>query len=282
MSKTFQERITEKNVKLTATEQRIVSDLLEKTEETVFLSGPQLADRLNVHEAAATRLAQKLGYKGYPDLRKSLQKETLDSHSAASRMQRTICKVEQGDYLSDLINMEISALEGLRKFISQKEIDKAADSLVRAKKVYIFGQGHAQSIALFLHRRLDRFGMTTISLTGRGRDIAERLVSLDSSDVVLCLAFRKQPQSYAPLITHAHKKGAHTILISDLAGPTMDPPTAQLLAAPRGRSGSEFQTPTIPFTVVNGILLTIAGRQQKKIIGELEELSEILEMFNDC
>lgn len=281
MSKSFQERITEKTVKLTTTEQKIVSELLEKTQETVFLSGPQLANRLNVHEAAATRLAQKLGYKGYPDLRKSLQKEELDRHSAASRMRRSVCKVKQGDYFADLINMEISALEGLSKFINQKEIDKAADTLVKANKVYIFGQGHAQSIAHFLHRRLERFGMTTISLTGRGKDIAERLVSLGSSDVILCLAFRKQPRSYAALINNAHKKGAHTILISDLAGPTMDPPTAQLLAAPRGRSGSEFQTPTIPFAIANGILLTIAGRHRGEVIGKLEDLSEIMNMFDD-
>ena len=71
---------------------------------------------------------------------------------------------------------------------------------------------------------------------------------------------------------------ARVILISDLAGPLMEPAADLMLAAPRGRSGSEFQTPTIPFAIVNGIVLTIAGRHEREIIGRLEKLSEL---FND-
>jgi len=95
---------------------------------------------------------------------------------------------------------------------------------------------------------------------------------------VVALAFRKQPQSYAPLMRHAARVGARTILISDLVGPLMEPSADLMLAAPRGRSGSEFQTPTIPFAIVNGIVLTIAGRHEREVIGRLEKLSEL---FND-
>ena len=120
--------------------------------------------------------------------------------------------------------------------------------------------------------------MTTIQLTGRGRDIAERLVSMEAGDLVVALAFRKQPQSYGPLVRHAARVGARSILVSDLAGPLMEPPADLMLAAPRGRSRSEFQTPTIPFAIVNAIVLTIAGRHQGQVIGRLEKLSEL---FND-
>ena len=68
--------------------------------------------------------------------------------------------------------------------------------------------------------------------------------------------------------------GAATLLISDLAGPMMKPEAQLLLAAPRGRSGSEFQTPTIPFAIVNAILMTIAGRHQDPIMGRLEKLAD--------
>ncbi|OJX49759.1 MAG: transcriptional regulator [Devosia sp. 66-22] len=248
--------------------------------ETAFLSGPQLAERASVHEAAATRLAQKLGFKGYPEMRAQLQRELVEGQDAADRMRRSVAKVEHGGYLADLVAKEVAALQVLLGAVSQQDVDTAADMLIDAKRVFIFGQGHALAVASFLQRRLDRFGMTTVALTGRGRDIAERLVDLNQHDVVFALAFRKQPDSYRALLELAAEAGATVILVSDLAGPTMEPKADLMLAAPRGRSGSEFQTPTVPFAIVNGILLTIAGRHQKQIMGKLEKLSKLFDRFD--
>ncbi|OOG71301.1 transcriptional regulator [Sinorhizobium sp. A49] len=275
---TLIDRIKAQSKRLTEADQKLIATMLENRAEAAFLSGPQLSQRASVHEATVTRLAQKLGYRGFPDLRAQLQREVLDDQDAATRMRRSVAKVEHGDYLTDLIAAEISALETLARSVPQGDVDLAADMIFEGRRVFVFGQGHAQSVAGFLQRRLDRFGMTTIALTGRGRDIAERMVSMDKNDIVIALAFRKQPQSYAPLVEHARRVGARTILISDLAGPLMEPVADLMLAAPRGRSGSEFQTPTIPFTIVNGIVLTIAGRHEREVIGRLEKLSEL---FND-
>jgi len=277
---TILERIKSNSAKLTDSDQKLLTALLENRAEAAYLSGSQLAERAQVHEASATRLAQKLGYKGYPDLRAQLQREVIEGQDAANRMRRSVAKVEHGDFLADLVAAEITALESLARCISQGEIDDAADRIFQARRVFIFGQGHAQSVAAFLQRRLDRFGMTTIALTGRGRDIAERVVGMASGDLVLALAFRKQPKSYAPLLRHAADVGAGSILISDLAGPMMEPKADLLLAAPRGRSGSEFQTPTIPLAIVNAILMTIAGRHEEPIIGKLEKLSGLFSDFD--
>ncbi|MGV1956833.1 MurR/RpiR family transcriptional regulator [Agrobacterium sp. 22-214-1] len=276
----FLERIKTHSSKLTDSDQKLIAMLLERRAEAAFLSGPQLAQRAHVHEAAATRLAQKLGFKGFPELRSQLQKEVLEGQDAADRMRRSVSKVEHGAFLTDLIHAEISALETLSLSVTQADIDKAADMIFSGRRIFVFSQGHALSVATFLQRRLDRFGATTTELTGRGRDIAERMVSMEAGDVVVALAFRKQPQSYAPLLHHAKAVGASTILISDLAGAAMDPQADLTLVAPRGRSGSEFQTPTVPFAIVNGIVLTIAGRHEREIIARLEKLSELFDQFD--
>ncbi|MBN9345882.1 MAG: MurR/RpiR family transcriptional regulator [Devosia sp.] len=274
------DRVAAHSAKLTEADRKIIATVFDDRTETAFLSGPQLAERASVHEAAATRLAQKLGFKGYPEMRAQLQRELVEGQDAADRMRRSVAKVEHGGYLADLVAKEVAALQVLLGAVSQQDVDTAADMLIDAKRVFIFGQGHALAVASFLQRRLDRFGMTTVALTGRGRDIAERLVDLNQHDVVFALAFRKQPDSYRALLELAAEAGATVILVSDLAGPTMEPKADLMLAAPRGRSGSEFQTPTVPFAIVNGILLTIAGRHQKQIMGKLEKLSKLFDRFD--
>lgn len=277
----FIDRIADNSVKLTDTERKIVDALVEERHETVFLSGPQLAERLSVHEAAATRLAQKLGYKGYPQLRSMLQKEMMETQDAAKRMRRSVAMAGEKGFLQDLIASEIAALETMTRTLSQEDIDRAVDMIFEARKVFLFGQGHAQSVLSFLQRRLDRFGMTTVGLAGRGRDIADRIVSLGADDVVVGMAFRKQPESYGPLMAYARSVGAKSILISDLSGLDMDPRADLILAAPRGRSGSEFQTPTVPFAIVNAVLITMAARHEEQAIGALEKLSDLFRHFEE-
>src|SRR3546814_19824138 len=106
-------------------------------------------------------------------------------------------------------------------------------------------------------------------------------MSMAADDLVLALAFRKEPASYEALMTHAGQVGARTLLISDLAGPAMAPPAGHLLTAPRGRSGAEFQTPTVPMTIVNAVLLTIAGRHERQVVPRLEALADLFPRF-DC
>jgi DNA-binding MurR/RpiR family transcriptional regulator len=272
-------RIQDSSERLTASDRRIIEVLLGQQSEAVFLSAAQLADRAQVHETTATRLAQKLGFSGYPELRAQLQKEMLVGQDAAARMRRSVSKVADGSYLADLVQSELAALEQLTRSVTQDDVDTASDMIAAARRIFIFAQGHATSVSAFLQRRLDRFGMSTVLLAGRGRDIAERLTSLTADDLVLVLAFRKQPTDYAAIMGHAAQIGARTLLISDLAGPTMVPQPEHLLAAPRGRSGTEFQTPIVPMTIVNAILLTIAGRHERQVVPKLEELANLFSRF---
>lgn len=276
---TLLSRIQNHSSRLTGSDRRVIEILLGQHGEAAFLSAAQLAERAQVHETTATRLARKLGFSGYPELRGQLQKEMLDGQDAAARIRRSVAKVADGEYLADLVQGEQAALESLLRSISQEDVNRAADMVADARRVFIFAQGHATAISAFLQRRLDRFGMTTVMLTGRGRDIAERVVSLGEGDLVFALAFRKQPKNYAVLMHHAARVGTATLLVSDLAGPTMSPLADMLLAAPRGRSGSEFQTPAVPMTIVNAILLTIAGRHERQVVPKLEELADLFTRF---
>ncbi|WP_180902607.1 MurR/RpiR family transcriptional regulator [Martelella soudanensis] len=280
MPSDFLTRLSRSAEKLTETDQKMVSALLDRREELVFLSGPQFAERIDVHGAAPTRLAQKLGYKGFPELRRVLQEEMMNAPDAALRMRRSVRAAGEGNHLSELIASEVTALQNLDALIAQPAIDVVADAIFAARKVFVFAQGHALSLAQFLSRRLERFGKPTIVLTGRGRDVAERLVSMSSEDIVVALAFRKQPSTYAPMMRHVRDTGARSVLIADLSGLVMVPEPDHVLAAPRGRSGSEFQTPTVPFVIVSSILLTMAARHEEDTIGALEKLSRLFEDFD--
>src|SRR3546814_4012135 len=83
---TLLSRIQDRSPRLTNSDRRIIEILLAQQSEAAFLSAAQLAERAQVHETTATRLAQKLGFAGYPELRAQLRKELLEGQDAAVRM----------------------------------------------------------------------------------------------------------------------------------------------------------------------------------------------------
>ena len=137
----FLDRVSSQGARLTGTEQKIIEALTEQRREVAFLSGPRLAERLNVHEAAATRLAQKLGYGGYPALRAAVQQELLASQDAATRMRRTVGNTAGRSQLELLVISEIAALENLLEVVRQPDLERAADMIFAAKRVFLFGHG---------------------------------------------------------------------------------------------------------------------------------------------
>ena len=277
----FAERISAHSAKLTEVDRKLAEALATGGYEALFLSAGALCERIGVHEAAATRLAQRLGYSGYPNLRRALQEEQLGQENGASRMRRSVEATGGGDYLKHHIESEVRALEEILQYVAQNDLNTVADRIAASSRIFIFSQGHAYTVGLFLKKRLDRFGLTTISLTGRGREIAERAVSINDTDLVIAFAFRKQPSGYEPLLRYAANRGTFTVAVSDLIGSKIAPQPDLLIAAPRGRVRQEFQTPSVPLAIISAILLTIAGRHDKRMIGALEEITSLFNSFDE-
>ena len=96
-------------------------------------------------------------------------------------------------FLDRLFRSAKKPTETDRKMVA---IDEAADAIFAARKVCVFTQGHALSLAQFLSRRLARFGKTTALPTGRGRDVAERLIPMSSDDIAVAPAFAPMQRRY--------------------------------------------------------------------------------------
>ena len=86
---------------------------------------------------------------------------------------------------------ESSALAKLGDFISQSELTAAAEALHTARTVYLFGNTSDHPALEMLSRRLMRLGKAVVTLGVTAKDIAEHLVSFDSSSALVAFALRE-------------------------------------------------------------------------------------------
>lgn len=260
---------------LTPSDERLIQELLANPQEAAFLTATELAARVDVHESTAVRLAQKLGYRGYRDLKASLRRELVDTVDSADRIRHSL---EESGVLAALVSDEIAALEELMQTISQEQLDQAAKLLIKAEHVFLYARGHATSLVEYMDRRLRRSGFRTIDLRGRGRELAEQVINLRAEDVLLAFAMRKQQSGLEALLEQTVQLGVPSILVSDSLGLLIRPRPTLLLWARRGIRG-HFQSHAIPMTICSALVLTIAKHDDGRTFDSLNRLIPLVRRY---
>lgn len=276
---TLQGRIADHAARLTDADRRILEVLLSHPTEASFLSAAEVSTRAGVHQASATKLAQRLGYSGYPELRRSLQHDLLEGSSPADRVQRRLELAGPGSLLDALVDDETSAMRDLSRQVTQDQLDAAGSLVLQAGHRYVFAHGNGSVLGDLLVRRLTRFGLPSTVLAPSGRDMAEQLVGLRPEDIVVAFAFLRTPPHLADLTDFCRDVGASLVLITDTLGPEFEGLADVVLSGARG-SGREFQSLTVPMAIANALVLTIARQAPDLTTESLALLEKLLARFD--
>jgi DNA-binding MurR/RpiR family transcriptional regulator len=270
--------------KLTNADRRLLNVILGQPTVSAFLSGADLAEQVGVHPSATVRLAHKLGFSGYPELRKKIREDVTKRSTPDIRMRRRLEHLESESILEGLVETEISTLQQLITSIPQERIEEAARIFIEADTIYVYGRGSSMPLVGLLERRLRRAGKRVVSISGlQKREAAERFLALSPKDVVFSFAFRSKesaPASLPVIFDHAKKLGAKTILVSDAFGVTFRPRPDVMFHASRGED-EEFVTITAPMLICDAIALTMMKIDDGKSIESLKALDELRNTFEN-
>jgi len=262
------------NGALSDSERRIINVLLEDPLAMAELPARKVAEPVNLHESTVIRLAHRLGYSGYTELRNDLRSQD-EPETSLERMQ-----ARNGGAL-DLISMateESTALQRLSETITQDEINRLARSILEARVTYLFGPPYAQAVIQLLERRLARLGLHAVALPPSGRLTAERLTGLSKDDFVLSFVFRRPDPRLDHINSYASDLGAGTAVIADDAGLAYRTEPDQLIIARRGPT-NQMRSLIVPFFlcyVIQMALLELEPQLMGEKLALLDEISQII------
>ncbi|HET8727016.1 MAG TPA: MurR/RpiR family transcriptional regulator, partial [Alphaproteobacteria bacterium] len=173
------ERIQTVAEALTPAERRLVQEVISKPRDIALGTAGELAKRIGVHEATASRLARKLGFDSYAGFRDAIRQEFIVRTDPAIRVRNTLAASRGPDLLTDLIAREVEALTALPRYVPEATLNAAAHALSNARKVFVFARGNAETLAVLMQRRLRRMAIDVVLLVGDGRDLAEQVLAMD-------------------------------------------------------------------------------------------------------
>jgi len=267
----FRAVATRSTAAFSRTEQKVMTVLL--SEATSDTTAAEVAAQSGTHESTVVRLAKKLGYRGYPDIRRDMRADEETVMLSGSPM-----RVGSGHDLASFLADERDALARVAEFVPQSELDAAAHSLARATVVYIFANGDACAVQELLARRLRRLGITVVSLSPQAKDLAERFVAFDSSSMLIGFALRETPRMLPSIVAEARRRGGKSMLITDVPGAQLRPTPDHLIAAMRA-ADSEYRTLFVPIAICYALQLAVYHLDPARYLAVREDIDGLTRML---
>jgi DNA-binding MurR/RpiR family transcriptional regulator len=272
----FRQRLEDRLPDLTKSQQRIASYLLVSYDEAAFLPAADLARGLNVSEATLVRFARAIGYGGFRELRRNLQRLFRIRATPATRLQHKLSELasSQGDVLTKVLAMEVQYLTEASHSIDPADFDQAVDILLSGRRIFVYASGPSGILADLAELRLRRLGILTIAMTESGRHLLEKLQLLQTGDVVLVAAFHHVRPEMIAVLDHARVTGCRSILLTDTLGSVLRDKPDVILAARRGPV-STFHSLTVPMSVLNALILAVAMARPDESLAALKRLDQL-------
>lgn len=261
--------------------QRLLGEyLLNESAVLLASTAKEVAETVGVSESTVIRFAKELGYHGFPDLKRHLRKEIGPRLSASARMQRTFTGIAKSERLvAKLIERDIELLRATVNSISDDVFERAVRLILKARRVFVVGFSSSFALASFIQFRLTRLGKDVhwLFLTG-GTSLAEQLAQLKQDDLMIAVGFLRAPRETETAMDHAKRIGALVLGITDLATSPVAKKSNVCLFAHRGFHVT-VNSMTAPFSLVNALMLAVAGAKKHESLKALKNLDQLLKNY---
>ena len=206
---------------LPATMRRAGEAILEDPLAAGSASITALAERSGVNPATVSRLAARLGFGGYPELRSAIALE--NGRNAQSDWERDIGgaispedSAEQ--VLSTLAGAAARALRDATAVIDVAQVERAARAIAGAERVHLHGDWGDAIAIRELHIRLQRIGVAAWFLEGGPSALHALAGTFTDRDVLVVLSRSGEDGTATSLLAEARAAGAATVGLHGLPG----------------------------------------------------------------
>lgn len=169
-----------------------------------------ISKRADCSQATLIRIARKLGYSGYPDLKASILRTDDDrlEHYKNISVNDSIMTVSQ-----KVFDSSIQAIQDTMALLDSNQFEQALNSLLAANTIILSGEGDASIAAHALFLKLCRLGIDV--KFSHEYDVQLMSVShLKVGDTLLVISHSGQTRSVFNLVKCAKAQGATVIAIT--------------------------------------------------------------------
>jgi DNA-binding MurR/RpiR family transcriptional regulator len=199
---------------MSAIERRIADFLLENAHLLRDYSSQQLADALKISQSSVVKFSQKLGFKGYPDLKYSVGEAIARNNGGQeTRAARAIKHDPHTALAQELWRSKARAEEETRLINPPERIEEIAEAIDGASKVFVIGCGEDDLHARAFSTRLAMLGVLSLHYVDPLL-LAASFATVEADDVLLAFCEHGKQAALNQLCRQFHESGGKVISIT--------------------------------------------------------------------
>lgn len=257
---------------LKPSERKAADYILENPKEVVKLSVQKLAELSGVSEATIVRLSKTMDMKGFQEL-----KLRITGDLSSPLPTGTYEEIQMGASVESIIqavsNNNKMSIQDTTTVLSPEEVEKAANALTKARKIDIYGMGASAVIAQDVYQKLSRINWWCQAYSDFHAQLTSA-VTLTNRDVAFGISYSGQTDEIIQSLTEAKKQGATIITLTKFgSSPVAELGDIRLFTSSVEQSirSGAMASRIAQLNVVDILFITIASRQQNKVIPMLEK-----------
>ncbi len=270
----FQSRIPAKMNSFSRNQTIVANYIMENMENVAFDTLKELATKINVSTTTIIRFARELGYSGFSDMQKDIQRNIIHKSTLPERIHQS--KNRSSDQLmKDSFENDIKNIHDTMELVSDSELSNAIDAIYNANQVYVLGLRSSFSMAHYATSRLAQIRKNVKLVQAVGMIYPEEVVSAGKGDVCLAFLFPRYSKTSTTLISWLKAYGVKIILFTS--------PNYSMvegygdIVLPCAVSGISFKNSfAAPLCLINYIANACASKNPERSRKTLAQIEEIL------
>lgn len=276
-------QITQMYDTFTPVEKRIADLMIDQPVKVVNLPIKEIAKMAGTSEAAIVRFSKRLGLSGIKVVKVELARElhTIDIEKKPSKIEFT----DSVEVLKEKVfNNSIQALYNTEKILSPKIIDDAAQAIIKAKRMMIFGVGIAQVVGEDFRLKLAQIDKLAY-LANDSFTAVSMLANFEPGDVLFAITSSGRSKEIIEVIKYAKKQKITIILLTQ----KVPSPALRMadIALAMAKEESNFKVGTmtvrlVQLAIIDAVYLRIGSIQSEAVIKSLTNVNNAREDIQDA
>ena len=199
--------------------------LIDHPHEVGLQSMRTLAQAADVQPNSFVRLARHLGFDGYQALRERFRDFVRGGVGSSPDRVRWLQEMDRkGGSTAVFGSMAEACLDNTEKMFEQqsvKDLERAVDWMIDARRVYVLGLGLAYPLA-YNFWYVARMGFDHFILSPRHGSLpSDDIIRMDERDCLVAMTFQPYRRDTLAAVRQAKKKGAKVIGVTDSSAATL-------------------------------------------------------------
>lgn len=205
---------------LSPNEKKIARFILDNPALIRDYSSQNLAGSVGVSQSSIVKFSQKLGYRGFTDLKLAIHEAVLrgDDSTRADRHESTIGG--NGSISEQLYQLKSQAILSTMELNDDKAVTAAVEAMEQARRIQIVALGAGSIVARNFAGMLIQIGKMVIAEVDSYIQLSSA-ATLGPEDVMLVISFSGQSAKMLQIVRQAKKAGAKIISLTNFSANPM-------------------------------------------------------------